>query len=491
VSATLEKTADGTLAVGIGFSAPSVVKAFVEDRTFITGYFGPLGCAKTSAGAIKSWCYGEVYPGARILVTRSTWPELRDTTQKTYFDWLPEGVVGHYEVTNKTYWIPGHRADLPGARLHRRDRQRAVPRPCRRAPGRAAGATAIRADGSLVVEPGIALDLHRAILGRLGRQKGYPGRLWMTGNPPPPSHWIAKEFGYEPGSSGCDPPRNRREDCRLYLGDQETNRQHLPRGYYERLECLYGRAPPMARRYVKGQWIEFGTAKPFRAEWITYWGEPGERPPEGLLIEAGFDPAISKRDTAARSALVVAGQVQRGQDRGVICVLEVVAGHWSVYEQVDRILKAVRRWKLKRVRIENVAYQKALAEILVREQRIAGLMFHVDEVEPDADKLRRANAWSPLVEDGTVRFGPGQEDLVQSMLAVPDDKGAWDLVDAAGICVRGFQMLQPESQRLPWAAPLSSPARAISYVANPPQAGARHRASPPCRSSRSGPRDGW
>jgi hypothetical protein len=47
----------------------------------------------------------------------------------------------------------------------------------------------------------------------------------------------------------------------------------------------------------------------------------------------------------------------------------------------------------------------------------------------------------------------------------PGPGGSSSESDAAGICVRGFQMLQPESQRLPWATPLSSPARAISYVA--------------------------
>ena len=47
-------------------------------------------------------------------------------------------------------------------------------------------------------------------------------------------------------------------------------------------------------------------------------------------------------------------------------------------------------------------------------------------------------------------------------IAVPDDDTAWDLVDAAGICVRGFQMLQPESERLPLDRPFQG-----HYVANP------------------------
>jgi phage terminase large subunit-like protein len=50
-------------------------------------------------------------------------------------------------------------------------------------------------------------------------------------------------------------------------------------------------------------------------------------------------------------------------------------------------------------------------------------------VKPDGDKLRRANAWSPLVEDRTVLFGPGQKELIDAMLAVPGD-------DPVGPCRR-------------------------------------------------------
>ena len=34
-------------------------------------------------------------------------------------------------------------------------------------------------------------------------------------------------------------------------------------------------------------------------------------------------------------------------------------------------------------------------------------------------------------------FGPGQKALIGAMLAVPGDASQWDLVDAAGLCIRG------------------------------------------------------
>ncbi len=96
-----------------------------------------------------------------------------------------------------------------------------------------------------------------------------------------------------------------------------------------------------------------GVEKPILQTWLQYWGpdqdvsglppgytdERGHHP--GLIIEAGFDPAISEKDTAARSALVVAGQVRHPSMRGRLLILEAIAGHWSVWEQCRQILNAV------------------------------------------------------------------------------------------------------------------------------------------------------
>jgi hypothetical protein len=67
------------------------------------------------------------------------------------------------------------------------------------------------------------------------------------------------------------------------------------------------------------------------------------------------------------------------------------------------------------------------------------------------------------VEDGTVLFGPGQQDLIDSMLAIPHDATKWDLVDAAGLCLRGFPALEAARTRLPGQT-LSTPERAKSYA---------------------------
>lgn len=49
------------------------------------------------------------------------------------------------------------------------------------------------------------------------------------------------------------------------------------------------------------------------------------------------------------------------------------------------------------------------------------------------------------------------------MLAVPGDPSKWDLVDAAGLCLRGFPALEAARTRLPRPT-VSTPERAESYA---------------------------
>ena len=457
MSARVQPADGDVLETRVEFAAPREIRAFIDDPAFVTGIFGPFGSAKTSAGAWKGWGYAQCWPGARIAVIRSTWPALEDTTQRTFFEWFPPGVAGAYAKTKKVFTL--HLGeDLPPAEFLFRglasadDIQKVLSLDLAAAwIDEPQGGIAIKRDGTVIAEPGIAHDLWRAILGRCGRQRGYPKMLWMSGNPPPPSHWIAKEFQYDPGASGHDAPENARPGFHLYLVDQDTNRENLPRRYYEDLEDAYGTGTPMARRFLYGEWIEWAQQAPFQSAWVRFWGTEDHPRPNlsDLLIKAAIDPAISKRDTAASSAIVVAGQLVRGVGRGTVYVLHATKGHWTVYEQVRELLRVVREYKVRIVQIEDVAYQRGLGEVLDHEAREAGVTVHVELVKPEGDKLLRANSWSGLVQNGTVLFGPGQKVLLDALFAVPQDPSQWDLVDAAGMAVRGFHTMPAPASQLP------------------------------------------
>lgn len=411
---------------------------------------------------MKSFLYAQAYPGARIAVIRDTYPNLLDTTQKTFFEWLPEGSAGTYVRSTRTFYLrttdPRKPAEIIFRAMDQKDDISNILSLDLAAAWIDEPQGGLNLSSSqLTREPGLDHDLIRLLQARIGRQKGYHPMFWLTGNPPAPSHWIAKDFGY----TGLGTPSNPYSDYHLYLGSRDSNRDNLTPGYYERLEKLFGRETPLSRRFLMGEWIEFSQMNPFHQAWIRYYGTHEEPlPTEKLVVEIGFDPAISDKDTSAKSALVVAGQSREGTNRGRIYILEANAGHWSVYEQVDQIIKAATRHKARAVRIEDVAYQRALKEILEHELRDRGHSLFVDLVKPDGDKLRRANSWSPWVEDGTVLFRTDQKVLVDCMLSVPGDKMSWDLVDAAGICVRGFPALQSARENL---NPHTSPTRAASY----------------------------
>jgi hypothetical protein len=78
------------------YNAPPTVGAFMRDNSFIRGLMGPFGSGK-SVGCVMELLRRamEQKPGpdrirhSRWAIVRNTYPELRDTTRKTFEDWMP------------------------------------------------------------------------------------------------------------------------------------------------------------------------------------------------------------------------------------------------------------------------------------------------------------------------------------------------------------------------------------------------------------------
>lgn len=410
---------------------------------------------------MKAWLYAQAFPGARIAIIRDSYPALLDTTVVTFLDWLPDRLAGTYAKARRTFYLNTSDPNKPAEILFRAGDDKDDVNNMLSLDLAAAmfdepqGGLALKSERT-TREPGIDQELFKMALSRVGRQKGFRPMAWLTGNPPSPNHWIAKQFGY----NGKGAPTNPIQDFNLYLATKDENAHNLTPGYYDRLHRLFGYGTPLARRFIDGEWIEFSDLQPFNGSWINYYDHV---PSEGLVVKIGVDPAISDDPRSSRSAFVAVGQCRGADLRGHMLVLATEAGHWSAFEQADRILKMAKNYKARSIVVEDVAFQRSLKEILEREMRSKGMMVAVELSKPDGDKLRRANAWSPFVEDGTILFAPNQKDLIESMLAIPNDKAAWDLVDACGIVVRSFVPMQGESERL---IPLNSDAanRAKGYA---------------------------
>lgn len=92
---------------------PPIVSAYMQSdarQRFILGPFGSgksvgsmVDIPKRAAAQRRSTENGK--RKSRFAVVRNTMPQLRDTTMKTWFDWFPNGTLGTYKETGKTYFI--------------------------------------------------------------------------------------------------------------------------------------------------------------------------------------------------------------------------------------------------------------------------------------------------------------------------------------------------------------------------------------------------
>jgi hypothetical protein len=87
-------------------------KRFAASNAFIRAICGPIGSGKSSASVIEIVRRGRAQkPGpdgirrSRWAVIRNTIPELRETTMKTVFGWLPEAYFGRHHVSEHRYVI--------------------------------------------------------------------------------------------------------------------------------------------------------------------------------------------------------------------------------------------------------------------------------------------------------------------------------------------------------------------------------------------------
>lgn len=108
--------------ISINYDAPPTVGDFLSSDEFLRLIVGPVGSGKSSGCCVEG---GLILPlemppmadgvrRSRGCVIRNTYPELRDTTIKTWEEWVPEQ-FGHWRRTDRTFvigqdekgnWIP-------------------------------------------------------------------------------------------------------------------------------------------------------------------------------------------------------------------------------------------------------------------------------------------------------------------------------------------------------------------------------------------------
>src|ERR1700685_2532496 len=93
------------------YASVPTIKRFSQSRAFVRGLMGPFGSGKSSGCVIELVKWGKrqhLVNGkrrARFAVIRNTYPQLQDTTIKTFLHWLPDRVFGSYNKADHAYLL--------------------------------------------------------------------------------------------------------------------------------------------------------------------------------------------------------------------------------------------------------------------------------------------------------------------------------------------------------------------------------------------------
>ncbi|AAK94379.1 terminase large subunit [Myxococcus phage Mx8] len=218
----------------IAYRAPPTVARFLRSNAFVRCIVGPVGSGKSSGCVVEiPRRAAEQAPGpdgvrrTRFAVIRNTYRELKDTTRKTFEQWVP-ALSGRWHEQDFTFTVDKPLSD--GTHMHCEVLFRALDRP-----EHVKKLLSLELTGAYVNE---ARQVPKAILDVLCSRVGrYPSKaqggatwfgVWMDTNPWHTGHWGYKLFtkALPEGYELFEQPSGRAPDA--------ENLENLPVGYYER-----------------------------------------------------------------------------------------------------------------------------------------------------------------------------------------------------------------------------------------------------------------
>lgn len=229
------------------YATPPTVGDFMASNAFVRCIMGPVGSGKSSGCIMEILRRAmEQAPGpdglrhSRWAVIRNTYPELRDTTRKTFEQWVP-AALGNWHEQTFTFTIR-FRDVLAEVIFRPLDRPEDVKK-----------LLSLELTGAYINEsrevPKAVFDLLQARVGRYPAQRdGGPSwfGIWMDTNPWDADHWAEKHFNENPQDELFRQPSG--------LSPNAENVENLPPGYYERL-CA-GKDEEWIDVYVKAKVLQ-------------------------------------------------------------------------------------------------------------------------------------------------------------------------------------------------------------------------------------------
>lgn len=244
------------MAVTKTFNAPPVIANFMRCDDFFRIINGPIGSGKSSACVVEvvRRCK-EQEPGpdgirhSRWVIVRNTRPQLKDTTLKTWFEWVPPGVAGRWKESEMVFYLEfgDVKAEILFRALDTPDDVKRV--------------LSLEVTGAWLNESReIPKEIVEALQGRIGRYpaKTSGGASWCgmiaDTNPPEYDSFWYKLIEHEPLD---DDDPDTVFPCTSFkqpsgLSPDAENRENLPDNYYERL--ARGRSKDWVDTYIHGMY---------------------------------------------------------------------------------------------------------------------------------------------------------------------------------------------------------------------------------------------
>lgn len=165
-------------------------------------------------------------------------------------------------------------------------------------------------------------------------------------------------------------------------------------------------------------------------------------PRKSLDIVITCDPAISERDSAARSAVtcvalspynkyfLLDGWTGRAGDPQIV---------------IDKILKLADYWQPRLIGIEGVAYQQSLKPYMERRMQQLGTWHPLEMLKPDRNekKEQRIRALMPFFRTGQIYIQRGMFDFISEYETFPNGRTK-DILDAFAYAIRLLTPQQPD-----------------------------------------------
>ena len=213
---------------------------------------------------------------ARTICVRKTYPMLRDSVIKTFFQWIPQ-LEDKWSKSELTYRFPlGN-----GFEWEVLFRSAESPEDIDKFKG--VEITNFWLDEAVELD----VDIKYVLEGRRSYPAGCPEKHFrsiLTSNPCATDHWMYRLYVENPLPS------------HEYYRQSARENPYLHHSYYDELEMQYRDRPEMKRRYVDGEW---GSVFPGKAvygnefNWDIHVSKKHLTPIKGIPIDCGWDFGLS------------------------------------------------------------------------------------------------------------------------------------------------------------------------------------------------------